>query len=280
MILRLGVIDLVDDLEEADPRVLFLDLAQLGPGIVVGGDFGRALRALDVEADHLPPVHLGDGALLRIGVLDRAEVGEANRASARNHDVGLRQIVGGSGIAEHAYRLLRTGDLGAAAGGVEICLAQLLVDLRGGDALRLQRGRIEHHADVALDSALAGDCGDAFDPEHPARNIIVDVPRQLLECHVGGFGGNEQDRIAGKIDPRDLWLEDAVRQVAADLGDGVAQIVDRTIGRCADLELDKGLAVALTDRAVDFVHPVDRARRRLDLLGDLIFHLGRRRAGL
>ena len=142
-ILLLGVVDLIEDLDEADPRILLLDLAQFLPGVVIGGDFGGALGPLDVEADHLPPVHLGDGALLRIGVLDLAEVGEADRAATADDDLGLRQLIGAVGIAEHADRLLGPGDLGAAPGGVEVGLAKLLVDLRGGDPLApgARRGR-------------------------------------------------------------------------------------------------------------------------------------------
>ena len=98
----------------------------------------------------------------------------------------------------HAHRLLGAGDFGAAAGGVEVGLAKLLVDLRRGDALRLERGGIEDDADLAVDAAFARDRGDALDAEQAARDIVVDVPAQLLERHVGGFGGDEQDRVAAK----------------------------------------------------------------------------------
>ena len=50
---------------------------------------------------------------------------------------------------------------------------------------------------------------------------------------------------AGDVDARDLRLEDALGQVAADLGDGVADVVDGAVGRRADLELDEGAAAAL-----------------------------------
>ena len=112
------------------------------------------------------------------------------------------------------------------------------------------------------------------------RDVIVDVPAQLLEAHVGRLGGDEHDRVAGDVDALDLRLEDAVGQVAADLGDGVAHVVDRAVGIGADLELDEGVAIAFADRAVDLVDAGDPAYRRLDLLRDLIFHLGRRRARL
>ena len=69
-VLRLGVVDGVEDLREADLRILLLELLQLFPAGVVGGDFGRALGALDHEGDDLAAVHLGDRALLGIAVLD------------------------------------------------------------------------------------------------------------------------------------------------------------------------------------------------------------------
>ena len=100
---------------------------------------------------------------------------------------------------------------------------------------------------VAVDAALAGDRGDALDAEQALGDRIVDVPAQLLERHVGGFGGDEHDRIAGDVDALDLRLEDAVGQVAADLGDRVADVVDGAVGRGADLELDEGVAVALAN---------------------------------
>ena len=159
-----------------DPRIVLLDLVQFSPGIVIGGDFGRAFRPADVEADHLAAVHLGDRALLGIRILDFAQVGQPDRASAGDDDLGLRQVKRGLGIAKHAHRLLGPGDLGAATGGVEVGLAKLGVDLRCGDPLRLESGGIEDHADVAINPALAGHRGDAADTQQSARDIIVDVP--------------------------------------------------------------------------------------------------------
>ena len=168
-VLRLGVVDGVEDLGEAGPS----DSPSRAScssfhGIVVGGDFGRALGALDHEGDDLAAVHLGDRALLAIAVLDLAEIGEPDEAAAGKRDLRLRQLVGVPGVAEHAHGLLGTGDLGAAAGAVHVALAKLLIDLRGGDALRLQCRRIEDHADVPVDAADAADRGDALEAEQRA----------------------------------------------------------------------------------------------------------------
>ena len=195
-------------------------------------------------------------------------------------DLGLRQVVGARRIAEHADRLLGPGDLGAAAGGVEVGLAKLRVDLRRGDALRHQRGGVEDDPDLAVDAAFAGDRGDARLAEQAARDGIVDVPAQLLEAHVGGLGGDEADLVAADVGALDLRLEDAVGQVAADLGDRVADVGHRAVGRRADAELDEGLAIAFADAAVDLVDAVDAADRGFDPLGDLVFHLRRRGARL
>src|SRR4029078_3627040 len=198
----------------------------------------------------------------------------------RHDDVGLRQVISRAGIAEDPDRLLGAGDLGAAARGIEVGLAQLRIDLCSRDALRLQRGWVEDDPDLAVDAAFAGDGRDAVDAEQALGNRIVDVPAELLKAHVGRFGGDEQDRVAGNVDPVDLRLKDTVRQVAPDLGNRVANVVDRTIGRRADFELDVRAARAFAHKAVDLVHSSDTANRGLDFLGDLRFHFGRSGAGL
>ena len=133
---------------------------------------------------------------------------------------------------------------------------------------------------VAVDAADARDGGDALDAEQALGDGIVDVPAELLERHVGGLGADVGDRLVLGVDARDLRLEDAFGQVAADLRDRVADVVDRAVGRRAELELDEGRAVAFADGAVDLVDAVDAADRGFDALRDLRFHLVRRGAGL
>ena len=73
------------------------------------------------------------------------------------------------------------------------------------------------------------------------------IPAQLLDGHRGAFGREIADRLVGEILALDLRLEDAVGQVAADPGDGVAHVGDGAVDRRADLELDEGAAVAFAD---------------------------------
>ena len=135
--------------------------------------------------------------------------------------------------------------------------------------------------DLAVDAALAGNRGDALDAKQPLADSIVDVPAELLEAHVGGFGGDEQDRVAGDVDAGHLRLENPVGQVGPRTWAMALRtsLTARSVGVPIS-NMDEGVAVALADRAVDLLDAVDSADRGLDPLGDLHFHLARRRAGL
>ena len=58
-------------------------------------------------------------------------------------------------------------------------------------------------------------------------------------------GADVGDRLILGVDAGHLRLEDAFGQVAADLRDRVADVVDGAVGRSAELELHEGRAVAL-----------------------------------
>src|SRR5206468_5687835 len=107
------------------------------PAFVVGRHFRSALSALDLETDNLAAVLLGHCPLLGIAVLHFAEISQFDEAATRKRNLRLRELIGVGGVAEHADRLLGAGDLGPAASRIHIALAELEIDLRGGDALRL-----------------------------------------------------------------------------------------------------------------------------------------------
>ena len=204
----------------------------------------------------------------------------AAKPASRQRDLRLRQLICVLGIAEHAHRLLGTRNLGAPAGAVHVALAELLIDLRSGNALRLERGRIQDHPDGAVDATHALHGGDARQAQQALGDRVVDVPAELLQRHVRGLRADVGDRLALGVDPRDLRLDDAFRQCAADLRNHVSHVVDRAVGRRALLETHEGRAVAFDHRAIDFIHAVDAANRRLDALRHLRFHLVGRGAGL
>src|SRR4029079_14018491 len=84
-----------------------------------------------------------------------------------------------------------------------------------------------------------------------------------------------EDRVASDVDASHLRLKDPLRQVAADLRDRIANVIHGPVGGRADLELDKGPAIAFGDAAVDLVNAVHAADRGFDPLRDLRFHLVR-----
>src|SRR3546814_3077018 len=65
-------------------------------------------------------------------------------------------------------------------------------------------------------------------------------------------------------------------QVAADLRDGVAHVIDCTVDRRSDDELDESLTRPFAGVGRDFVHPADSARGGFDPLRYLCFPFRRR----
>ncbi|PAV92970.1 hypothetical protein WR25_03938 [Diploscapter pachys] len=263
-----------------DARVALFERLQLLHRLVEDADVRGPLGALEVEADRLTPVYRGAATLFGVEIAHRRDVREADRPPIPDADPGLRKVVGVARIAEHADGLFGPGDLGAATGGVEVDLPELRVDLRRGEALRLQLQRIEDDADFAADAAVAVDRGHAGHRQQFLGDGVVDVPAKLFDRHVAG-----DRRIAGEIVVRrvraeDLRFQDAFGQVAADLRDLVARVVDRAVDRRADRELDDGGRLTLGDGRGDFVDTLQRPDRRFDAVGDLIFQLRRRRARL
>ena len=173
----------------------------------------------------------------------------------------LRKLKGVLGIADDAYRLLGTGDFGAPARAVHIACAKLLVDLRGGDALGLKRGRIEDHADRSVDAPDATHSGDSRQAQQTLGNRVINIPAELLERHVRGLGADIRDRLVLGVHAGDLRLENSVGKGAANLRDRIADVVDGAVGRRAELELHESRAVALDDRAAHFVDAGDATDR-------------------
>ena len=132
----------------------------------------------------------------------------------------------------------------------------------------------------AVDPADALDGGDARLAEQPLGDVVVDVPAELLERHVRVCAPMYEIGLVLGVDARDLRLEDSLGKVAADLRDGVADVVDGAIGRGAELELDEGGAVALDHRADISSTPLIPRIADLDPLRDLRLELVRRGAGL
>src|SRR3546814_5785390 len=72
----------------------------------------------------------------------------------------------------------------------DVCSSDLLhVHLRGGDAIALQPCGIENDPDFAVDATASHDRCDAFYLEKALDDLVVDIPGQLLQRHIGGGDG-------------------------------------------------------------------------------------------
>src|SRR6185312_12156811 len=147
--------------------------------------------------------------------------------------------------AEHSDRLLTACELHATAGCIEIELAQLAVHFHGGEAERLHAGRIEVHADLAIDAAAARDLRDTGNTEQPLRHGVVDEPGELPLAHLRGAHGEIRDRAADHVHPPHDRLIDPFREVAANLRDRIAHVRHGAIDGCTDLEFDIGRRLTL-----------------------------------
>ena len=152
----------------------------------------------------------GHGFLLAEAVRNFGHIGQFDRATAAKADLRLAKREGVGGVAKHANRLPRSGNLRLAARSVDILLAQHRVNLTGAYAQRLHFCRVKDDADFSVYPAIAADRGHAFNSEQTARNTIVNKPTELLQRHVAGFNREIGDWVAGCSDFENLRFQYAI----------------------------------------------------------------------
>src|SRR5439155_19619244 len=138
------------------------------------------------------------------------KIGEPDEETARKRDLRLCELIRVLRIAEHAHRLLGARNFGTAACSVHIALAQLLIDLRSGNALRLERRRIENDPYRPVDATYALHGGDARQAQQALGHRVVDVPAELLERHVRRLRPDVRDRLTLGFDAGHLRLDNAL----------------------------------------------------------------------
>src|SRR3546814_17179178 len=90
---------------------------------------------------------------LGVEILDLADIGELDRPPIADRDLRLAEVVGGLRVAQHAHRLFGPRNLGLAARGVQLDLAELLVDCPRRQPLSLELLGIENDPNHAADPA-------------------------------------------------------------------------------------------------------------------------------
>jgi hypothetical protein len=112
------------------------------------------------------------------------------------------------------------------------------------------------------------------DREQALGDVVVDEPGELLQRHVAGLDREDRELLP-EIEPVDLRLQNAFREIAANLRDRVAHIVGGAVDGRSYRELDECIRDAFANRAVDLVYAVDAAHRSFDALRHLRLKLGR-----
>ena len=247
------------------------DLQRFDPLLHGGGNHhvAGALGALDAERHHRLAVEAGKGPAIGDGVGDGAEIVEPHLAAAEQRDHGAGEFVQRLGAGERADRLVVLADFGAAAGEVDIGAAQDLADIDGREPRGLQPVGIERDQDLALDTADTLDLRHAAHALQRALDDVVDEIGKLLRRLAGRDRSIGDDRQADHVDALDQRFVDVLRQVGADAGDGVLDVIERAIGVGLQRELDRGHRQAVGDRRRNMPHALDAGYAVLDGLGDL-----------
>ena len=279
-VLVLGVFDRVEQRDELDARILRFDLRDLLERFFIDSDVRCALGAAHREIDDFLVADLADRCAFRIAIAHRGDIGQLDRTATAQLDLPLAERVGILAVAQHPHRLARAADFGHTARGIDIALAQHAVDLAGCHSQRLHPRQVEDNFDLAVDPAEAIDLGHAFDAEQLLGDRIVDEPAKPFDRHVVGFDRIDREEAAGDFLLGDARFENSVGQGSTHRVDRILHFGDRIVGIGADLDLDKGVRIALARGRIERIHAVDRAHGGFDALGDLVLDFGRRGAGL
>ncbi len=211
-------------------------------------DVAGALGTLDAERHHRLAVEAGEGPAIGNGVGDRAEVVEPHLAAAEQRDHGAGKFVQRLSAGQRADCLVVLADFSTAAGEIDIGAAQNLADVDGGQPRGLQPVGIERDKNLALDTADTLDLRHAAHALQRAFDDVVDEIGKLLGRLAGRDRSVGDDRQADHVDALDQRLVDVLRQVGANAGDGVLDVIERAVGVGLQRELDRGHRQAVGDR--------------------------------
>jgi hypothetical protein len=146
-------------------------------------------------------------------------------------------------------------------------------------AQREQTRRIDLDADLAADASDAGHGADAADIQKGLGDGVIDEPRQRLVVHPARCHGVSENRRPGQTDPGNHRILEVAREVGANAGDGVANVVDRFLCRLLETEFDGDGRCTILHLGVDVLDALHGGDGILDLACHLGFHLRRRGAG-
>jgi len=156
--------------------MLLRQLVERGLDAVADLEFVGTAAARQREADHRLAVEQCELGRIGGAVGDRRERGQPHVPAIAEGDAVVAQRLRIGDRADRAHGLLATVEFGLAARALDLGRGQLLADLAGGDAQRLQRLWIQVHPHLPLDAADAVDRGHAFHAVQRAHHVAIDEP--------------------------------------------------------------------------------------------------------
>ena len=147
------------------------------------------------------------------------------------------------------------------------------------DARRLHRRRVDLDGDLALDRARHRDLGDVTDATQFVGDAGVGNLGQLRAGQVVRGQRQRHDREVVRVEALEDRLLHLERQLVADLGDLVADLLQRFGRLLAELELGDDHAEAVQRLRVHLLEPADAGDALLDRIDQVALDLVGRRAG-
>ena len=111
-------------------------------------------------------------------------------------------------------------------------------DVTGRGAQRIERIRIEIHADFPIDAADAGNRAHAWYRAQLATDREIDEPRQLRRAHCRGGHSVSQNRTAGRCNPGNDRVFYLGRQRGANAAYSITNVVHGLLCVAVELEFD------------------------------------------
>ncbi len=280
LVVAIGVENGVINQRDADIGILGADRVERGVHHLGHRNLGCALGAEHGKGHHLIAVEAREGPQLLIGVDDLAKLGQPDVLARRQGDGRRGKVLDRARIAKRADRLFARAQFRTARAEVGVRRRQLRADRLRGDAETVEFHRVELDADLALGPAIAIHAAYARLALQRTGDRVVHEPRDLFDGQVRGRDGEGHDRLPLDVDAGDDGRFDVAGQVAADLVDGVLDVLHRLVGGHFHAEFDGGGRDAVGHGGGDVLDPRDARHGILDFLRHLRFKFGWCRARL
>ena len=156
---------------------------------------------------------------------------EADAPAVGERDFHAAELLGRLHGGDGAHRLLGAAQVGAAARGFLLHLAQLARDVGGGGVERQQARRVELDAHLRDTPPTRDTAPTPRTASMAFGDLVVDEPGERLVVHLLRGHRVGEDGRAGEVDLLDHRVAQVGRQVGAHARDGVAHVVHRLLRR-------------------------------------------------